>query len=67
MVKDLFEKTKTNVADVAKGIPLGRMLEPQDIANAALFLVSEEARQITGITLPVDGGWLAFGVKASAK
>jgi len=63
MVKSAFEKTKTNVADVAKGIPLGHMLEPQDIANAALFLVSEEARQITGTTLPVDGGFLSFGVK----
>jgi (+)-trans-carveol dehydrogenase len=31
-------------------------LEPEDIANAALFLVSDEARYITGVALPVDGG-----------
>ena len=32
--------------------------EPRDIANALLFLASDEARYITGITLPVDAGWL---------
>lgn len=36
--------------------PLGRMGEPEDIANAVLFLLSEEASWITGIALPVDGG-----------
>jgi NAD(P)-dependent dehydrogenase (short-subunit alcohol dehydrogenase family) len=47
--------------DEAKGrfrdsIPLGRMPEPIDTANAALFLASAEAGMITGIALPVDGG-----------
>jgi 3-oxoacyl-[acyl-carrier protein] reductase len=37
-------------------IPLGRMGEPRDIANAYLFLASEEASFITGATLRVDGG-----------
>jgi 3-oxoacyl-[acyl-carrier protein] reductase len=37
-------------------IPLGRMPEPIDTANAALFLASAEAGMITGIALPVDGG-----------
>lgn len=36
--------------------PLGRLGEPQDIANAALFLCSDAASWITGVTLPVDGG-----------
>jgi (+)-trans-carveol dehydrogenase len=31
--------------------------EPEDIANAVLWLVSDEARYVTGVTLPVDGGW----------
>ena len=39
-------------------IPLGRVGQPRDIANAALFLASEEAGYITGTTLYVDGGWL---------
>jgi len=36
--------------------PLGKEIEPSDIANAVVFLVSEEARNITGQTLVVDGG-----------
>lgn len=37
-------------------IPLGRMSQPDDIANAALFLASDEASLITGVCLEVDGG-----------
>lgn len=37
-------------------IPLGRLSQPIDIANAALFLASEEANFLTGVILPVDGG-----------
>lgn len=38
-------------------IPLGRIGQPEDIANAALFLASDEASWITGVNLPVDGGY----------
>ena len=38
------------------GVPMGRMVKPEEIANAALFLASDEASFITGICLPVDGG-----------
>ena len=37
-------------------VPLGRFAQPQDIADAALFLASDEARFITGNVLEVDGG-----------
>ncbi|QDQ86430.1 SDR family oxidoreductase [Alcaligenaceae bacterium SJ-26] len=37
-------------------IPLGRFAEPADVANAALYLASDEARFITGVEFPVDGG-----------
>jgi 3-oxoacyl-[acyl-carrier protein] reductase len=37
-------------------IPLGRLSQPLDIANAALFLVSDEAAMITGVAFEVDGG-----------
>ena len=37
-------------------VPLGRMSTPQDVANAALFLASDEAGYLTGVVLEVDGG-----------
>ncbi|MBI5668513.1 MAG: SDR family oxidoreductase [Chloroflexi bacterium] len=37
----------------------GALGQPEDIAAAAAFLASDEARFITGVVLPVDGGWLA--------
>jgi 3-oxoacyl-[acyl-carrier protein] reductase len=39
-------------------LPLGRLAEAQDIADAAVFLCSEAARFVTGATLTVDGGFL---------
>ena len=41
------------------GIPMGKMGEPVDIANCVLFLVSDEARYITGAEFVVDGGMTA--------
>jgi NAD(P)-dependent dehydrogenase (short-subunit alcohol dehydrogenase family) len=39
--------------------PLRRIGEPEDVADAALFLASDDSRWITGVTLPVDGGLTA--------
>jgi 3-oxoacyl-[acyl-carrier protein] reductase len=47
--------------------PLGWLGEPIDIANAALWLASDEARYVTGIALPVDGGWTAGVREADAS
>ena len=40
-------------------IPLGRFITEQEVADAALFLVSDKASSITGVVLPIDGGFLA--------
>jgi 3-oxoacyl-[acyl-carrier protein] reductase len=48
--------TPENRAKFVATIPLGRMSQPQDIANAALWLASDEASFITGVVLEVDGG-----------
>ncbi|XP_030061043.1 L-xylulose reductase [Microcaecilia unicolor] len=40
-------------------IPLGRFAEVDDVVNAVLFLLSDRSAMITGVTLPVDGGFLA--------
>lgn len=44
------------VARLGTVLPLGRAIEPEDIAAAAVYLASDEARMVTGITLNVDAG-----------
>jgi meso-butanediol dehydrogenase / (S,S)-butanediol dehydrogenase / diacetyl reductase len=41
-------------------VPLGRIGTPEDIAPVAVFLASDMARYVTGVTLPVDGGYLSY-------
>jgi 3-oxoacyl-[acyl-carrier protein] reductase len=48
--------TPENRAKFIATVPLGRLSEPRDIANAALFLASDEADFLTGVVLEVDGG-----------
>ncbi len=43
-------------AEAGSALPLGRLTEAEDIAAAVCFLLSDDARQITGVTLDVDGG-----------
>lgn len=50
-----------------ESIPLGRLPEPRDMAAAMLFLVSDQARMITGALLPVDGGNLALNAGGSVR
>ncbi len=52
----LGEDTSEKRAQFIATIPLGRLSQPADIANAALFLTSDEAELITGVALEVDGG-----------
>jgi len=40
-------------------IPLGRFAQPRDVAHAVAYLLSDQANMINGITLPIDGGFLA--------
>lgn len=43
-------------AGVVEGIPMGRMSDPVDVANAVMFLASDEASFLTGVCLDIDGG-----------
>lgn len=60
----------SNLDDQKRGtekvIPLRRIGEPEDIANAALFFASDESKYITGVVLPVDGGRTA-GIAEAAS
>ena len=51
-IEDLKTAYKSNV-------PLGRVARPEEIASAAAFLASDDASWVTGVALPVDGGFLA--------
>ena len=46
-------------ARIIAATPLGRLVEPEEVAYAIHFLASDAAAMITGHTLPIDGGWLA--------
>ncbi len=54
-----WEASEEALVAIERYVPLGRAGETQDISNACLFLLSEQASFITGTELVVDGGCLA--------
>jgi NAD(P)-dependent dehydrogenase (short-subunit alcohol dehydrogenase family) len=60
LLQDAFERAGVDLIKAGQSNPMGRLALPQDIADATLFLVSDSASYITGVTLPVDGGWLVY-------
>ena len=58
----LFDQMKADKVPWEKMLeqhPLGRLGQPEDVAHAAVYLASDESRWVTGICLPVDGGYTA--------
>ena len=49
-------RDEASLASHVNRVPLGRPGEPTDIPPVVLFLTSDEARYVTGVILPVDGG-----------
>ncbi len=56
LLKDLDKKMKKALVDLH---PIGRLGRPEEVANAVVFLASDEASFVTGTTLLVDGGYTA--------
>jgi NAD(P)-dependent dehydrogenase (short-subunit alcohol dehydrogenase family) len=65
MLRVFFDRENTGITQeridelAEQTVPLGRAADPREIANAVLFLASDEASFITGVALPVDGGYTA--------
>ena len=51
------EEAKANTAMMLSAIPLGRLVRAEEIAHAALWLASDDSSFVTGVDLPVDGGF----------
>lgn len=65
LVEKLIADGLLDPAGIVARTPLGRMLEPTEIAEAIYFLASPAASGITGSVLSVDAGWVAFGAAGS--
>jgi len=62
----LLAQGKLDGDKILKRTPMGRFGTAQNIADAMLFLASDQAAFITGVTLPVDGGYMAWGAAGDA-
>jgi NAD(P)-dependent dehydrogenase (short-subunit alcohol dehydrogenase family) len=61
LVKKLEAEGFVDKPRLQRRIPMGRLADPKEIAEAIYFLGSGAASYITGTVLSVDGGWTAFG------
>ncbi|MCX2727929.1 3-oxoacyl-ACP reductase FabG [Thermomicrobium sp. 4228-Ro] len=60
LTRPYFERIPGFREEVLRRIPFGRLATPEEVAAAVVFLASDAASMITGVTLPVDGGWTAW-------
>lgn len=50
------EQSAAHERSIVQGIPMGRMAQPEEIANVVVFLTSDQASFVTGAVFAVDGG-----------
>lgn len=58
LLQEAINRGERSVEGGLRNTPLGRMVLPEQVADAVAFLLSSRAAAITGVNLPVDGGWL---------
>ena len=61
MVQSLLDRKVFDPGLIERRTPLGRLALPEEMARTVAFLLSDWASYITGVVLPVDGGWSAYG------
>lgn len=61
LVQDLINVGTLDEVKLQKRVPMGELGSVDDVANAVAWISSDEAKYVTGETLVIDGGWLAYG------
>ena len=60
-VEALVEEGRLDVPKLEQRTPIGRLITPEEVADAVCFLASDAARAVTGQVMAIDGGWTAYG------
>ena len=59
LIAGILQNDPQRASQIRSMHPLGRLGRPEDIANAVLFLASDESSWVTGAAIPIDGGFSA--------
>jgi NAD(P)-dependent dehydrogenase (short-subunit alcohol dehydrogenase family) len=66
LVQTVIDQGKLDRREIERHTPMGRLGAPEDIAKVMLFLASDQASFMTGVTVPVDGGYTSWGAPSDA-